>query len=124
MTLGGALVVAGLILGSAAAGWKWKFSLRPIDWVIVGAGAVMCYAATALVKLEGKRQRQRQHAYLEELKNIADDLRMVEPDDQLDDLFLLYDEEEQKDILRRLAQMPKGERRLRVAMEAIDKENY
>jgi hypothetical protein len=45
---------------------------------------------------------------------------MSDPEDRLEDLLVLYDEDERKDILNRLERMPKGRRTLRVALDQVE----
>jgi hypothetical protein len=73
-----------------------------------------------LLRLDAKRARQREADFLKDLRGIANDLTMSDPDDRLEDLCLLYDEAERKDILDRLGRMPEGSRKLRVVLEQME----
>jgi hypothetical protein len=123
MIAGIAIILVGQVIGSAAAGWQLKFPFRPMDWAIFGSGAILCCISACLFLLEGKRMKQKQKAFLDELKNTADDLTMPDPEDSIDDLCILYNEEEHRRILDRLAKMPKGKRKLRTVLDQMDEES-
>ena len=123
MITGMALLISGTLVGSAAAGWKLKFSPRLLDWAMIGGGLILCYVSIYLIRLEGKRARQSEDAFLSELKVAADDLTMSDSEERLEDLCLLYDEGERKEILDRLGRIPKGQRKLRVVLEQMKSES-
>ena len=123
MGLGLTLLLTGGLVGSAAAGWKMRFSQSPIFWALIGSGVILCNLSIWLVRLDGKRARKREEDFLNKLKVITDDLTMPYAEDRLEDLCLLYDEGERKDILDRLERMQKGQRKLRVVLEQMEKDN-
>ena len=118
--VGTALFLTGVLAGSASAGWSWSFPTTPTSRVLIVSGFISCYVSTYLVRREGKRARRREEDFLNELKVIADDLTMLDKEDRLEDLCFLYDEEERKDILKRLESMPRGSRKLSVVLEQMD----
>jgi hypothetical protein len=118
--LGMALIAAGNLAGSAAAGWKMRFSPTPLHLALAGSGGILFVVSVYLVRAEGKRREQRAKDFQNDLKAIADDLTMSDPEDRLEDLLVLYDEDERKDILNRLERMPKGRRTLRVALDQVE----
>ena len=87
------------------------------------SGFISCYVSIYLVRLEGKRARRRKEEFLNALKLIADDLTLLDKEDRLEDLCILYDEEERQDILKRLESMPKGSRKLSVVLEQMESES-
>lgn len=99
------------------------FSQSPIFWALIASGMILCNLSICLVRLDGKRARKREEDFLNKLKVITDDLTMRYAEDRLEDLCLLYDEEQRKDILDRLERMPKGQRKLRVVLEQMEKDN-
>jgi hypothetical protein len=118
--LGLILWLAGLLLGWAAGGWDSKLSPSPLYWTLIMSGMILLGTSNYLLRLDAKRSRQREADFLKDLRGIANDLTMSDPDDRLEDLCLLYDEAERKDILDRLGRMPEGSRKLRVVLEQME----
>jgi hypothetical protein len=118
--LGLILWLAGLLLGWAAGGWGSKLSTSPLYWTLIVSGMILLGTSNYLLRLDAKRARQREADFLKDLRGIANDLTMSDPEDRLEDLCLLYDEAERKDILDRLGRMPEGSRKLRVVLEQME----
>jgi len=102
MGLGTTLILTGVLAGSASAGWSWSFPPTRTSRALTVSGFISCYVSIYLVRLEGKRARRRKEEFLNALKLIADDLTLLDKEDRLEDLCILYDEEERQDILKRL----------------------
>ena len=123
MGLGMALVFSGMLVGSASAGWSWRYPPTFTSRALNVSGFISLYLSIYLVRLEGKRARRREEDFLNSLKVLADDLTLLDKEDRLEDLCIVYDEEEWKDILRRLERMPKGSRKLSVVLEQVESDS-
>jgi len=114
------LWLGGLLFAHAAAGWKPSISPRNVDIAVIGSGAILLLASKYFCRLYWERARQKDKAFLDELRAEADDLTMEDPEDSLEDLCFLYEEDERQQILKRLVQMPKGQRKLQHVLKAME----
>lgn len=121
--LGFVLWGGGLLFAFAAAGWKSRITPRNIDIAVIGSGAILMFASRYFSRLHWKRARQNEKAFLDKLRATADDFTMADPEDRLEDLCILYEEYERQQILERLIQMPKGQRKLKNVLTQMENEN-
>jgi len=123
LNLGFVLWGSGLLLAFAAAGWKSRITPRNIDIAVIGSGAILMFVSRYFSRLHWKRARQNEKAFLDKLRVTADDLTMADPEDRLEDLCILYEEYERQQILERLIQMPKGQRKLKKVLTQMENED-
>ena len=128
LVLGAVLLIAAWLLAVAGAGWRWRgpFTPTPAYMALMVSGVALTYSARFLARRETKRARQTreqsERQFLADLKRIADDLTMSDPEDELGDLLVIYDEAERRDLLARLQRLPKGLRKLRTVVDQMDRE--
>lgn len=115
-------VVLGLLLEIAGIVVRATGGPLPVFGVLIAGGVALLYSVKFLDRREAKRRKEGEERFLAELKGLADDLKMQDPEDELTDLFYLYDERERQDLLDWLQRLPKGLRRLRTVLDQIESE--
>jgi hypothetical protein len=93
--------------------WPWAGAMRAIPLLV----AVYAFLASYFVKRERLRRKQLQ----EEIRSLCDDLTL-QSEFTIDDFDLLYDVEELEQILSNLTGMPIGRRKLKTAVDTVEKQ--
>ena len=107
-----------LVTSVLAIAWTWL----KWPWAGVISGLQLLSAAFAFIALYFvKRERLRRKQLLEEARSLCDDLAL-QGDFTIDDFDLFYEVEELEHIVKLLKAMPIGQRRLQVAVDAVEQQ--